>query len=109
MGIIITTTLELNFTEPDSLVDSLIINDANCNQRLMSYHEFNEAYMEPTLHKTFETIVYIFHNFHPKTRPVLWRILLTQLHIYQTIKNTRVQIFQLNNTTDNIKGYESGR
>ena len=28
-------------------------------------------------------------NFHPKTRPVLWRILITQAHIYQALLRTR--------------------
>lgn len=32
-------------------------------------------------------IVHISHNFHPRTDPVLWRILIVQTHIYQAIKN----------------------
>jgi hypothetical protein len=31
----------------------------------------------------------IFFDFHPKTRPVLWRILITQVHIYETFLSTR--------------------
>ena len=31
----------------------------------------------------------LFSYFHPKTRPVLWRVLLTQAYLYNAIRNIR--------------------
>ena len=49
--------------------------------------ELRKIYFKPEVKVPFVFIVYIFYNFHPRTNPVLWRILIVQTHIYQGIKN----------------------
>jgi hypothetical protein len=73
----------------DNVVESFIVYEPNGNPRLISYGEFERNFYESDLKRPFNNIAYLFHNFHPKYRPVLWRILLTQVHIYHAIKNTR--------------------
>ncbi len=76
--------------EIDILSESLIVSESGFN-RLISFGEFeykfwnNPVFGEDPLDKYFEKIKYVFLNFHPRNRPVLWRILLTQYYIYCAI------------------------
>jgi hypothetical protein len=74
----------------DNLAEALIVYDPKGDPRLRSYGEFKREYFDPSVHDIFKkNIANLFYNFHPKTMPVLWRILLAQAHIYQAIVNTR--------------------
>ena len=55
----------------------------------MSYGEFQRTYFEPDVKEPFKKIAYLFHNFHPKTSPVLWRILIAQAYIYHALIDIR--------------------
>lgn len=74
----------------ESLVDSFIVAEADGSQRCMTYGEFESAYYEDDkVAESFVEVAELFHNFHPKTRPVLWRILIAQAHIYEALIRTR--------------------
>jgi hypothetical protein len=73
----------------DNAVESLIIRDPSPDghQRIMSFGEF-----ETELHtsrskvsEAFSIVQDMFTRFHQETRPVLWRMLITQAHIYDAI------------------------
>lgn len=66
----------------DSALESMIVEDAS-TQRLMSFGEFESAYYDSStsLSASFGSVTDLFVGFHPKSRPVLWRILLAQAHI----------------------------
>jgi hypothetical protein len=73
----------------DNAVESLIIRDpdADGHQRIMSFGMF-----ESQLHETnsqvrgcFSIVRDVITDFHPETRPVLWRMLVAQAHIYDAI------------------------
>ena len=76
----------------DILADALIIFDeGNKTPRIISYGEFSNRYFRPVSDGTkgpFGAAVHIFLNFHPRTSPVLWRVLLLQAHVYKAIMNT---------------------
>jgi hypothetical protein len=73
----------------DSAVEALIVREPNGVSRCMSFGEFEEIYNNANTTGKFDSFREIFMNFHPKTRPVLWRILITQAHIYQALLLTR--------------------
>ena len=73
----------------DNLVEALITYEANGNPRLLSYGEFEKKYLQSYNQEPFATISTMFHNFHPRTMPVLWRILIVQAHIYTAVKAAR--------------------
>lgn len=73
----------------DNAVEALIIRDPgpDGHQRIMSFGEF-----ETELHtshskvsNTFSIVQDMITCFHPETRPVFWRMLVTQAHIYDAI------------------------
>jgi hypothetical protein len=79
----------------DKLVELLIVNN-NINerniQRIISFGEFEEKFF--VLNKgsdanKFEIFFTLFTFFHPKSRPVLWRILLSQAFLYSAIHEVR--------------------
>lgn len=74
----------------ESLVDSFITRESEGSQRCVTYGEFEAIYYQNhRVAESFNEVAELFHNFHPKTRPVLWRILIAQAHIYQALIRTR--------------------
>jgi len=73
----------------DNAVEALIVHDPNGIVRCMSFGEFENSYQTTKEHHTFDACIDLFRNFHPKTRPVLWRVLVTQAHIYDALLRTR--------------------
>jgi hypothetical protein len=71
----------------EKMVEKLIV-DEEKGSRLTSYSEFEE-FLQGDTKELLNVFCDLFHNFHPRSRPVLWRILLTQAHLYLAIKNTR--------------------
>lgn len=74
----------------DMLLESFLIDDVKGGQRLFSFGEFVNMREENSevFTRRFGRAVELFLNFHPQTRPVLWRILLTQCAIYRWIRNS---------------------
>jgi hypothetical protein len=73
----------------DTAVESLIIRDLDPDghQRLMSFGEFETELHKPgsTVYGTFAIVRDMITCFHPQKRPVAWRMLITQAHIYESI------------------------
>jgi hypothetical protein len=73
----------------DNAVESLIIRDHEPDGylRIMSFGQFESALHTPAsgVCERFAIVQDIFTNFHPMTRPVLWRMLIAQAHIYDAI------------------------
>jgi hypothetical protein len=101
----------------DKLVESLIFNERDSISRVMSFGEFEETYFDGVNEKgsnkaRFETFITLFSYFHPKARPVLWRILVTQSFLYNAIKNIRnmdkINLSQLTDVT-NLFNIEEAR
>ena len=71
----------------------------NNNIGIKSFGEFEQQFFKKgetavshdnsNNNNTFEVFFTIFSYFHPKTRPVLWRVLITQAYLYNAIKNIR--------------------
>lgn len=92
----------------DILSEALIV-DSVKEPRIKSFGEFEVEFLkdeENNLFKeNFETLVSIFSFFHPKTRPVIWRVLITQAYLYKAIMNVRnTQNLSLSNF-DDLKNY----
>ena len=79
----------------DTLTENLIVSDGSTNSRIKSFGEFErEFFTKGSRHSTlenneFEIFFTLFSYFHPKTRPVLWRVLITQAYLYKAILNIR--------------------
>jgi hypothetical protein len=73
----------------DNAVESMLVHEVKSdgNLRIMGFGEFESSLhnAESRVCKAFTMIQDIFTAFHPATRPVLWRILVAQAHIYASI------------------------
>jgi len=79
----------LPFGRLDTATEGLI-HESNNIRRIKSYGEFEAHYRSnKALQDNFRIVADLFLDFHPKTRPVLWRILITQAHIYLALINMR--------------------
>jgi hypothetical protein len=70
-------------------VINLIIDEPN--GRCVSFGRFEAEYYDQSLplHSNFQGVFDIFRNFHPQTRPILWRILIVQAHLYHCLLQNR--------------------
>lgn len=59
---------------------SLILPGQDGTRRVMRYGEFDEAFSDcdSSLYRTCKPVEHLFVNFHPRDRPVLWRVLIMQ-------------------------------
>jgi hypothetical protein len=74
----------------DKMVESLITKDDQGHLRPMTYGEFERAYLESSkLKECFSYVADIVVGFHPRTKPVFWRILMTQVPIYLMLREAR--------------------
>ncbi len=73
----------------DTAVEALLVHDPNGSMRCMSFGEFESTYKTAQEHNAFDAFIELFKNFHPKTRPVLWRVLVTQAYIYKALLRAR--------------------
>jgi len=87
----------------DNAVEALIVRDSAGHLSYRSFGEFESEYFTSgsELQSRFAFVVDLFHDFHPKTRPVLWRILILQAHICQGIMRTRQM--KIAETVENFK------
>jgi hypothetical protein len=69
------------------VAEAMCVNDHQ-GMRIHSYGEFDAYYGEHAskLHRAFEPVATLFTDFHPRTRPVLWRILIAQAFIYRALR-----------------------
>lgn len=93
----------------DKAIESLI--DEKTGQ-CISFGDFESEFKRSgsRINETFEIVFDIFRDFHPRTRPILWRILLIQAHIYLALmlnreqKHTTDDMFQRVIPLRNVKG-----
>lgn len=73
----------------DNAVTELILDDRG--PRIMEFREFQDGVRRRSgkIHESYERISYVFEQFHPKTRPILWRVLLAQAHLHRAIMKAR--------------------
>jgi hypothetical protein len=72
----------------DQLVDIFIVQENINNvlrKRLISYGEFENLYPELRKSGKLNMAIELFSDFHPQTKPILWRILITQAILYNSI------------------------
>jgi hypothetical protein len=75
----------------DILAESLILANKESGTSIKSFGEFEREFFENVVNsetivdKRFEVFLTLFSYFHPKTRPILWRVLITQAYIYNAI------------------------
>jgi hypothetical protein len=70
-----------------------LITDTGSVGRIKSFGEFEQEYQVEgsPVNKAFSRVEYLLLNFHPKTRPVFWRLLVTQAHLYRALLQTHVR------------------
>jgi hypothetical protein len=72
----------------DQIVGTLLIKDDQ-GLRYRGYGEFEAAYVsEDDVRGKCAPAVELFTGFHPRTKPVLWRMLVVQAHLHQAIART---------------------
>jgi hypothetical protein len=71
----------------DNAVDSLIVSKPEAPPRCMSFGEFEAAFglNDSVLRRNFVVIVKLFSDMHPQKRPVFWRVLIVQAHLYRLL------------------------
>jgi hypothetical protein len=100
----------------DILAETLIVSEkgGDNNSRIKSFGEFEQQFFKKSdiiasqNNNTFEVFFTIFSYFHPRTRPVLWRVLITQAYLYNAIKNIRnnEEEFNISNYDEFVKLFE---
>lgn len=74
--------------EVDALVSCLVVADPDGRVRPRTYGEFEEAHREAAARDRVAPAVELFTAFHPRTHPVLWRMLVVNAHLYRAIART---------------------
>jgi hypothetical protein len=70
---------------------SLIVETESGAARVMRFGEFNSAYdnLDSPVRRACEPLSKLMLNFHPRSHPVLWRVLIAQAHLCAALKATR--------------------
>lgn len=70
----------------DSAAEALIVRENGQPPRCMSFGEFEQALKQKTpVYEAFRPVARLIEGFHPQNRPVLWRVLVAQAHIYDEL------------------------
>jgi len=73
----------------DQMIDALTVRESDGAARCMTYGEFETAFVgraaavQPTA-----ILMDLFDGFRPDTRPVLWRVVLAEAHVYRSLMRT---------------------
>jgi len=80
----------------DNALEEMLINEDN-KLRLMTFGEYENVINMKLASKPSSSwnLTDIFCQFHPKSRPVLWRILVAQAHIYKILANSTQNDFSM--------------
>jgi hypothetical protein len=74
--------------EVDAVVSSLVVADPDGRLRPRTYGEFEEEHRKADTRDRVAPAVAVFSAFHPRTHPVLWRMLVVNAHLYRAIAQT---------------------
>jgi hypothetical protein len=67
----------------DTAIDAMVV---KAEQRCISYGEYEAKLLsDPEFQRALSPMIELFRYFHPKTHPVLWRILLAQMILYDLL------------------------
>jgi hypothetical protein len=71
----------------DYVSESLIVSEKDAPPRVATYMEFENARSDGStaIGKAFRRVEYLFADFHPQERPVLWRLLLAMSSLHRAI------------------------
>jgi hypothetical protein len=74
----------------ENVIDCLIRADESGRLSCIRFGEFYDTFqrMDPELDESLIYMTYPLTNFHPQRKPVLWRVLITQAHLYMAIIKT---------------------
>jgi hypothetical protein len=75
----------------DNAVQSLIFKLPEGSSGVMSFAEFEKEYNQrgSAVQQALDRISYLFEDFHPRSRPVLWRMLITHASLYRALLRVR--------------------
>lgn len=81
----------------DNLADALIVLEPDQPSRCMTNGEFEHAYKDEqsAIHQQFRSVARLFTGFHPRTRPVLWRLLVVQLYLHEALMRSHTESMSL--------------
>lgn len=77
----------------------------------VSFGEFYTQYRNksPEVYEKFDPVATVILHFHPRTRPVFWRVLIAQAHIYQALMRSReMQMHQAAEPSPLVRRMEGG-
>jgi hypothetical protein len=71
----------------ERIAEALTLEDSSGRPDYMSFGQFEESFQDSTsrLHKCIQPTVRLLRDFYPRTRPVPWRILITQAHLHRAL------------------------
>lgn len=75
---------KLSTAEIDSITESLIERQSENTLSIKSIRDFEAGFLDQkkVISEPFSAIAELFLNFHPKRKPILWRMLIAQAHLY---------------------------
>jgi hypothetical protein len=81
------TTQHLFIGKLDAMLDALIIREPEGSFRCMTYGEFGRQFedTESSWYLSTAMIRNLLEDFHPQSKPVLWRMLVAQAHIFRAL------------------------
>jgi hypothetical protein len=85
----------------DQVVEAFVVRDSAAD-RLISFGEFVEARgtADSRLHRAGPILRDLFVELHPGGRPVLWRVLVAQVLLYEALKGVRAGDFEIGRLPD---------
>ncbi|MCX6630893.1 MAG: hypothetical protein NTW28_25035 [Candidatus Solibacter sp.] len=88
-GIYFRQGLPIGAMEP--AIEALIAPDQGTRSRVMTYAECEAEYNKEgtRVRDAFDEIGFLIQDFHPRMRPVLWRMLVTQACLYRVLSQSR--------------------
>jgi hypothetical protein len=92
----------LGLQHVEEMIEGLVTLDELTNApRCLTYGEFSEAYRDKgsRIHSPADRVMKKFVNFHPRTSPVLWRILIAQAHLFRYLMDALAYVDE-RKTTD---------
>lgn len=72
----------------DRAAGCLLVEDSGGHPRHRTYSEFEDDYRDGTASERVAPAVELLSTFHPRTHPVLWRMLVVQSHLHRGISRT---------------------
>lgn len=73
----------------DIVTSALIVRDGGPTPRVLTYEEFTRLLNSEARPPAFEPLIDLFWRFHPRRRPVLWRIFAGQAMLYRALLDLR--------------------